>query len=81
MDQQYNALNFIYYVKRADGPPPSYELKLCTNRLSFFIDDYHGYAVFPENIEYYFLSLLVNRQITIELVGISRCRAAERKRW
>lgn len=44
-------MNFVYHIKRADGPPPSYELKLCTNRLSFFIDDFHGWAVFPENIE------------------------------
>eukprot|EP01111_Echinosteliopsis_oligospora_P011599 TRINITY_DN3866_c0_g1_i1.p1 TRINITY_DN3866_c0_g1~~TRINITY_DN3866_c0_g1_i1.p1 ORF type:complete len:774 (-),score=200.90 TRINITY_DN3866_c0_g1_i1:402-2723(-) len=57
IDQQYNAFNFIFYVLRAQN---SYERKLCTNRLSFFIDEKHGQRVFPENIESQ-LSLLVYR--------------------
>jgi hypothetical protein len=48
MDQQYNAFNFVYYVLRAED---SYERKICTSRLSFYIEEWHGAKVFPNNIE------------------------------
>ena len=39
LERQFNAVNFVFYVKRADT---SYMRKLCTSRLSFYIDDSHG---------------------------------------
>lgn len=64
MDQQYNAFNFVYFVLRSNN---SYERKvstlqifaryyfeinqICTSRLSFYIEEYHGSRVFPANIE------------------------------
>eukprot|EP00929_Paragymnodinium_shiwhaense_P034686 TRINITY_DN18841_c0_g1_i1.p1 TRINITY_DN18841_c0_g1~~TRINITY_DN18841_c0_g1_i1.p1 ORF type:complete len:859 (-),score=249.04 TRINITY_DN18841_c0_g1_i1:494-3070(-) len=47
LDRQYNAVNFQYYVQRH---PNSYARKLCTSRLSFYIEEGHGKRVFPDNI-------------------------------
>jgi 2'-5' RNA ligase len=46
-DQQFNATNFQFFVTRGDG---KHERKLCTNRLSFFIEEKHGSRIFPDNI-------------------------------
>jgi Zinc finger, C3HC4 type (RING finger) len=58
MDQQYNALNFCYYV--AAGAAGKFKRCACTNRLSFYIEEEHGSRVFPANIESQ-LALLVYR--------------------
>lgn len=56
-DQQYNGVNFQYYVERASG---EYKRMMCTNRLSFYIDHKHGSRIFPANIESQ-LSLILYR--------------------
>merc|ERR1719277_450165 len=56
MDRQYNAVNFQFFAQRADAgvtrshAEASYERRLCTSRLSFYIDESHGSRVFPRNI-------------------------------
>jgi hypothetical protein len=47
LDRQYNAVNFQFYVQRH---PNSFARKLCTSRLSFYIEEGHGQRVFPNNI-------------------------------
>merc|ERR1712048_89261 len=47
LDRQYNAVNFQFFVERY---PNSYARKLCTSRLSFYIEESHGRRVFPDNI-------------------------------
>merc|ERR1719478_2126408 len=47
LDRQYNAVNFQFYVQRH---PNSYARRLCTSRLSFYIEEGHGSKVFPQNI-------------------------------
>lgn len=56
MDRQYNAVNFQFYTQRSDagitraGAEASFERRLCTSRLSFYVDESHGSRVFPRNI-------------------------------
>jgi hypothetical protein len=56
MDRQYNAVNFQFFKQRAEagvtkeGAEASFERRLCTSRLSFYIDESHGSRVFPRNI-------------------------------
>jgi len=56
MDRQYNAVNFQFYVQRTaagvtrEGAEVSFERKLCTSRLSFYLEESHGSRVFPKNI-------------------------------
>lgn len=56
MDRQYNAVNFQFFKQRAEagitreGAQASFERRLCTSRLSFYIDESHGSRVFPRNI-------------------------------
>jgi hypothetical protein len=56
MDRQYNAVNFQFFKQRAEagvtreGAQESYERRLCTSRLSFYIEESHGSRVFPRNI-------------------------------
>lgn len=47
LDRQYNAVNFQFFVQRH---PNSYARRLCTSRLSFYIEEGHGARVFPGNI-------------------------------
>lgn len=47
LDRQYNAVNFQFYVQRHAN---SFARKVCTSRLSFYIEEGHGQRVFPENI-------------------------------
>eukprot|EP01129_Flabellula_baltica_P009257 TRINITY_DN3751_c0_g1_i2.p1 TRINITY_DN3751_c0_g1~~TRINITY_DN3751_c0_g1_i2.p1 ORF type:complete len:665 (+),score=130.32 TRINITY_DN3751_c0_g1_i2:110-2104(+) len=61
MEQQFNAVNFEYWVLRGiNERGNSYARSYCTNRISFFIEDIHGSRVFPNNIESQ-LSLLLYR--------------------
>mmetsp|Transcript_27415 Transcript_27415/g.64035 ORF Transcript_27415/g.64035 Transcript_27415/m.64035 type:complete len:1045 (-) Transcript_27415:184-3318(-) len=56
MDRQYNAVNFQYFAQQADagvtraGAEASYKRRLCTSRLSFYIEESHGSRIFPRNI-------------------------------
>jgi len=56
MDRQYNAVNFQFFKQRAEagvtreGAEASYERRICTSRLSFYIEESHGSRVFPRNI-------------------------------
>mmetsp|Transcript_99677 Transcript_99677/g.228746 ORF Transcript_99677/g.228746 Transcript_99677/m.228746 type:complete len:842 (+) Transcript_99677:3-2528(+) len=47
LDRQYNAVNFQYFVQRHGN---SFARKICTSRLSFFIEEGHGQRIFPRNI-------------------------------
>lgn len=47
LDRQYNAVNFQFFVQRH---PNSFARRLCTSRLSFYIEEGHGKKVFPGNI-------------------------------
>mmetsp|Transcript_116529 Transcript_116529/g.324760 ORF Transcript_116529/g.324760 Transcript_116529/m.324760 type:complete len:859 (-) Transcript_116529:101-2677(-) len=47
LDRQYNAVNFQFFVQRH---PNSFARRLCTSRLSFYIEEGHGKRVFPLNI-------------------------------
>ncbi|KJE95698.1 hypothetical protein CAOG_009952 [Capsaspora owczarzaki ATCC 30864] len=62
MDRQFNALNMAYYVAKGKsiGTAQRYERKMITNRLSFYIEEFHGRKVFPDNVEAQ-LALLVHR--------------------
>lgn len=57
-DAQWNAMNFQYWISRDGGD--NYIPKRCTNRLSFYVEDFHGQRVFPKNIRSQ-LSLLLWR--------------------
>ena len=56
MDRQYNAVNFQYFAQQADagvtreGAEASFKRRLCTSRLSFYIEESHGSRIFPRNI-------------------------------
>eukprot|EP00455_Lapot_gusevi_P038904 TRINITY_DN4359_c0_g1_i1.p1 TRINITY_DN4359_c0_g1~~TRINITY_DN4359_c0_g1_i1.p1 ORF type:complete len:653 (-),score=213.79 TRINITY_DN4359_c0_g1_i1:29-1987(-) len=60
IDAQYNGLNFVYFIDAGNG---TYQRKMCTNRLSFYLDEHHGCRIFPDNIEGQ-LALLVYRDAT-----------------
>jgi len=47
LDRQYNAVNFQYFVQRHGN---SFARKICTSRLSLFIEEGHGQRIFPRNI-------------------------------
>eukprot|EP00913_Durusdinium_trenchii_P002275 g2100.t1 len=56
MDRQYNAVNFQYFAQQAEagvtraGAEASFKRRLCTSRLSFYIEESHGSRIFPRNI-------------------------------
>ncbi|CAJ1395236.1 unnamed protein product [Effrenium voratum] len=56
MDRQYNAVNFQYFAQQADagatkeGAEASFKRRLCTSRLSFYLEESHGSRIFPRNI-------------------------------
>jgi len=56
MDRQYNAVNFQYFAQAAEagvtraGAEASFKRRLCTSRLSFYIEESHGSRIFPRNI-------------------------------
>ena len=63
MDMQWNALNFEYWVSRDGGD--NYIKKTCTNRLSFYIESFHGARVFPNNIRSQLALLLWRNKHTL----------------
>merc|ERR1719230_922218 len=75
MDKQYNAVNFQFFVQRADagmtreGAEASYERRLCTSRLSFYIEESHGSRVFPKNILSQLSLLFYRRNDALKLPG------------
>jgi hypothetical protein len=75
MDRQYNAVNFQFFVQRAvagvtrDGAEASFERKLCTSRLSFYLDESHGSRVFPRNILSQLSLLFYRRNDALYLPG------------
>eukprot|EP00411_Alexandrium_monilatum_P110235 CAMPEP_0175709198 /NCGR_PEP_ID=MMETSP0097-20121207/39449_1 /TAXON_ID=311494 /ORGANISM="Alexandrium monilatum, Strain CCMP3105" /LENGTH=1037 /DNA_ID=CAMNT_0017016591 /DNA_START=8 /DNA_END=3121 /DNA_ORIENTATION=+ len=75
MDRQYNAVNFQFFVQRADagatrdGAEASFERRLCTSRLSFYLDESHGSRVFPRNILSQLSLLFYRRNDALYLPG------------
>jgi len=75
MDRQYNAVNFQFFVQRAeagatrDGAEASFERRLCTSRLSFYLDESHGSRVFPRNILSQLSLLFYRRNDALYLQG------------
>lgn len=75
MDRQYNAVNFQVFVQRADagatraGAEASYARRLCTSRLSLYIDESHGSRVFPRNVLSQLSLLFYRRNDALRLPG------------
>jgi len=75
MDRQYNAVNFQFFKQRAEagitreGAEASFERRLCTSRLSFYIEESHGSRVFPRNILSQLSLLFYRRNDALRLPG------------
>lgn len=75
MDRQYNAVNFQFFKQRAEagvtreGAEASFERRLCTSRLSFYIEESHGSRVFPRNILSQLSLLFYRRNDALRMPG------------
>jgi len=71
-------VNFQFFVQRADagttreGAEASFERRLCTSRLSFYLDESHGSRVFPRNVLSQLSLLFYRRNDALYLPGPGR---------